>query len=135
MLKNIGVDYLNNRIRCFPSFINYSMSFILTGSKRGSFTIFSWHAGMRFHSCACVLETLLYFFLFFFCLISNVVFLMQTIAVIPVLPHGVVQLGSYIPVSPFFLSWVKVMLSFPTCYADMNITLHFVNCFSSMLML
>lgn len=32
-----------------------------------------------------------------------IVLFSQTVAVIPVLPHGVVQIGSFLPVSPFLL--------------------------------
>lgn len=39
----------------------------------------------------------------FFCLIKILVFCLQTVAVIPILPHGVVQLGSSLAVSLLFL--------------------------------
>lgn len=35
---------------------------------------------------------------------------MQTVAVVPVLPHGVVQLGSSLPVSPYFCLFLVITL-------------------------
>lgn len=69
-----------------------SLFVVLLGSTRALPTIFSWHAGIKFRlSLVCLLSCILLFI--------NLFVLYQTVAVIPVLPHGVVQLGSFFAVS------------------------------------
>jgi len=75
---------------------------IFLGICWGTSPIFSWNTGLWFSLCFvfCYKKG---FLLLFHDTWYRIILFLQTVAVIPVLPHGVVQLGSFFPVSPFLL--------------------------------